>query len=154
MTFSIIDELLIALFRGGIVAGFAISPYIGQKRSERRANRRAMAEILRNEVDRIFNANPCREERTYTEPRLANEKSLVPSNHVYLGLLQTGNIQFFNKGLQDNLHAWYGDFENFSPAHIDVDLGMKIMGDLDRMEEANRSYLQVVRSTAAKLARR
>lgn len=105
-------DWLDAGLRGGIIAAVGISLYMFKKSADSRENKREMAGILRNEINRILNILPSRiRERISSNKR--HERNQYPDNRVYAGLLHTGNIRFFNKELQDDLNEWYAIVDDF-----------------------------------------
>lgn len=130
-----------ALVRGFVIAVVGILLYVWQTDSKTRANKRDMARILRSEVMRILNIDPVRER----ERIISSLDDRIPNNLIYLGLLQTGNIRFFDNELQDRLDGWYWSMDDFSFDRIDSDDGIELVKDLEHMEQKNISYRQKVR---------
>ena len=131
-----IEFTILEIFaRGFVIASVGISLYVWQTKSKTRENKRDMARILRNEVRRVLDIMPNRERERIVSDRYDR----LPDSRVYAGLLQTGNIRFFNDHLQDELYEWYSFIDDFH-FKVDVDAGINLVRDLERMEQKNRKY--------------
>ena len=134
-------EVLDFVLRGAVIAVVGILLYVMQKRSEMKANKRDMARILRNEINRTPSILPGSErERT-----VSSRNDRIPNSDVYPGLLQTGNIRFFDDRLQDELAGWYSFTDDFQLSGIDADAGIEMVQDLERMERKNRPCARMFR---------
>lgn len=133
-------EVLDFVLRGAVIAVVGILLYVMQKRSEMKANRRDMARILRNEINRTPSILPGSErERT-----VSSRNDRIPNSDVYPGLLQIGNIRFFDDRLQDELAWWYSFMDDFQLSGIDADAGIEMVQDLERMERKKQAIRQNV----------
>ena len=133
-------EVLDFVLRGAVIAVVGILLYVMQKRSEMKANRRDMARILRNEINRTPSILPGSErERT-----VSSRNDRIPNSDVYPGLLQIGNIRFFDDRLQDELAGWYSFMDDFQLSGIDADAGIEMVQDLERMERKKQAIRQNV----------
>lgn len=123
------------LARGSVIASVGILLYIWQTKSKTREDKRDMARILRNEVRRVLDIMPNRERE-----RIVSDKfDRLPDSRVSAGLLQTGNIRFFNDYLLDELYEWYSFIDDFH-FEVDVDARINLVWDLEHMEQKNRKY--------------
>lgn len=125
--------------RGITIVVGGILLYAWRKKSKERENKRDMARILRNEINRALNIVPNRDRE-----RIASGKNdRIPDSRIYSGLLQTGNIRFFSDEIQNELDEWYSSIDNFQFKGIDPDAGIKVIRDLENMEHKNKSYTQI-----------
>ena len=76
---------------------------------------------------------------------VSSRNDRIPNSDVYLGLLQTGNIRFFDDRLQDELARWYSFIDDFQFSGIDADAGIEMVQDLEHMERKNRAYTRMFR---------
>ena len=135
-----LEEILGAIVRGVVIVVAGISLYVLQKTFEKKASKRDMARILRNEIKQTLNIVPNKErERT-----ISDENNRLPDSRIYSGLLQTGNIRFFSDNLQSKLNEWYSVIDNYW-FNDDADVGIEIIQDLEDMEHKNRAFLMMLR---------
>ena len=117
-----------------------------RRESEKRTEKRDLAGILHNEIYRILNIQTSREpEQMSAHARHMSKMTLNHNSLVYQGILQTGNIRFFIRVLQNDLAEWYDVDGNFQFRNINHRLGIDIIKNLEDMEEKNKEYLKVFR---------
>ena len=134
------EEILGAIVRGVVIVVAGISLYVLQKTFEKKASKRDMARILRNEIKQTLNIVPNKER----ERIISGENNRPPNSRIYSGLLQTGNIRFFSDKLQAKLDEWYSVIDNYW-FNDDADVGIEIIQDLEDMEHKNRAFLMMLR---------
>lgn len=135
----ILEVIVDGLWRGIIIGVVGIFLYVWQQKSKEKENKRDMARILRNEINRTLNIVPNRDR----ERIISGKNDRVPDSRVYSGLLQTGNIRFFSDTIQDELDEWYSFIDRFQFKKIDPDAGIKLIQDLEDMEHKNKAYSKI-----------
>ena len=127
-------DSLIMVAIGGIVTGWtAMLIYMGQKWMERNENRSNYASILNDEVERNLNRYS---QELITHIQIPN---LAPTNNVYHGLLSSGNIKYFDRGLRNDLDELYTRFVmERSKSTYDASLFKSVLSKLEKMERKKR----------------
>lgn len=123
---------------GGVSTGIsAISVYVVQKRLEHNANRSSYASILYEEI--IRNANKYYSIESITSIQILKR---TPTNHVYRGLLTTGNIKYFDNNIQNDLEDIYDQF-SIDPTEsiLNPDLLKQILLRLEKMKKRKMPIL-------------
>lgn len=120
---------------GGLVAGIsAIWLYVYRKNSEYADNRNDVARIQANEIRRNMETLRPRDRRPST-----NVARHTPSINTYMGLLTSGDIKYFDDGLQDLLDQIRFDFDA-NPLDPDIDLCTSALERLDRIMGSRDRY--------------
>ena len=146
MTVSFSDELYQSATHGTFIVLAGMVLYLVQKSAEKRTSKREMAKILRVEVKRTLNIRPSQERPLIvTAARRMNKMAVFPDNRVYAGLLNTGNIQFFDEQLQDDLNLWYMHMGKLRLDKLDAKLGIRIVDELENMESNNEAFRAKIR---------
>lgn len=133
---QLLEIIVHDVWRGVIIGVVGILLYGVQKKSKEMENKRDMARILRNEVNRTLSIVPNRDR----ERIMSGKNDRMPDGRIYSGLLQTGNIRFFSDAIQDELDKWYSFIDKFQFKEINPDAGIKLIQDLEDMEHKNKSY--------------
>lgn len=113
----------------------AIWAYTRNRSWEERGARRGTASILIDET---------RSMRRFSDFAkgvwVGQRQPAFPTDHIYRGLLQTGNIMRLDRDLRESLDRLYSSFGN-STLSLDEDLYDLIAGRLERIESINVSGL-------------
>lgn len=125
---------VITMNYSGIVSGIATGLvamfiYRIQKCVDYKSNTQDNAYILSEEIRR----NAKHREpglRTSTQTSKMSQK-----NEVYIGLLHTGNIKYFDADLQEQLDTLYIEFEKKFDISFDIDLLIKVNSKLNNMKK-------------------
>lgn len=127
--------VLAGIVAGMIAALIAVWTYTRNRSWEERDARRGTASILIDETRRM------RKFSDFAEGVWVGQRQPeFPTDHIYRGLLQTGNIMRFDRDLRESLDRLYSSFGN-STLSLDEDLYDLIARRLERIESINVSGL-------------
>lgn len=135
---------------GGLVAGIsAIWLYVYRKNSEYADNRNDVARVLANEIRRNMGMLRHRDRR----PLRTNASRRTLSINAYMGLLSSGDIKYFDDGLQDTLDQIRSDFDE-NPSKPNTALCTSALERLDKITGSRDRYFTWIPVGWRRLARR
>ncbi len=120
---QLLEMIFSDVLRGIFIIVGGIILHTWRKKSKEKENKRDMAHILRNEINRALSIVPNRDR----ERIVSGKNDRIPDSRIYSGLLQTRNIRFFSDKIQNDLDEWYSSIDNFQFKRIDPDVGIKVI---------------------------
>ena len=136
---EIVSVILGGIF-GGVVAGvFAIMIYKHQKNAVIKTNKYNVSTMLLNEIKRIYHI-------MYLDVKTFDRNTRCqrfPKTEIYKGLLNSGDIKYFDDSLQNDLDELYTYFQE-TPFTPNAELGESVIKDLELIKYKNKHNCFVI----------